>query len=182
MYATRLVARVYGTNRYNKIRHFRPFSVCAAFSSAQQHCRNFLMRSGHPHMSPVCPPRVYLTSPSPPQEEIARPARPPPPRTPPRSRRWPPSSRGHHWPRRPRAAHAPHGPPRPSPTHHTLWSCPGWPGYARVGRRWPVAASPCSDGNCSVAQRNSRTRPLDEIKMARMFCPRDRGGSVEHCM
>ena len=105
------------------------------------------MRAAHPQGSWRGQDHIDLTTPSPPCGENALPARPPPPRTPPRSRRWPPSSRGHHWPRRPRAAHAPHGPPRPSPTHHALWGCPGWPGYARVGRWWPAAASPCRRGS-----------------------------------
>ena len=50
------------------------------------------------------------------------------------------------WEHRPPPV-ASHGPPRPIPTHHAPWGCPGWPGHARVGRWWPVAASPCRRGS-----------------------------------
>ena len=46
------------------------------------------------------------------------------------------------------ASHAPFGQnPRPSLTQHTSCGSPGWPGQARVGRRWPVAAAPCRRGS-----------------------------------
>ena len=51
------------------------------------------------------------------------------------------------WEHRRSPLTARHGPPRPIPTHHAPWGCPGWPGHARVGRWWPVAASPCRRGS-----------------------------------
>ena len=65
--------------------------------------------------------------------------------------------------RRPCNAPPTHGPPRPSPTHHTLWGCPGWPGYAWVGRWWPPAAAPSRLGSrrwgCRCAVVWPRTPP-----------------------
>ena len=119
-------------------------AISSPHSSTAKNC---FMRQWHAQVSPVCHWHRFTGSQERPANVIPGIKAPPPPRTPPRSRRWPPSSRGHHWPRRPRAPHAYHGPPRPSPTHHALWGCPGWPGYARVGRWWPAAASPCRRGS-----------------------------------